>query len=251
MRTNRTWVIILLVAAAAPAQRQASGVQEPLAERLARMTDADVAAYAESALRHGMTLDWTTYLPELVRMRAGVALPALERGIEQVVESGSPADYFTERTIDARSAVRLAAGMIAYAEDENALKELSKLMQHDGSRFGLDSRLLRVLVGEVLNDGGDRNFFPLVYRGFEIGSAALDNAMIAWITRQFEEQAGARQTYLKQWWAEALAQKNGHAINEFEWIHDPIASRLKPELAISVRDEVMRRAADIAYSSKK
>jgi hypothetical protein len=218
---------------------------ESLANRILRMSEAEQIAYTNSVLGRGLPADETSPLVMLILNRSSLVLPIMERKIEEVLKSASPLDCFTDKTVDPQRFVDLAARSIAYAGDEQALKEISKLIAIDERRFGILVRNTLVSVHST------RNPFEVAYRGFEIGAAAVDKRIMAWVETQFENQTEFAQGQLKHSWANAMAKKYGGAPNEVNWVTDPIASRIRPALAASLHDEVMRLAAEASEKPSK
>ncbi len=89
-----------------------------------------------------------------------------------------------------------------------------------------------------------RNPFAVAYRGLNIGDPAVDKRIVGWAELQFADKTDLRQRQLKHLWAEAMAEKYATAPTGVNWANDPIASRIKPELAASLHDEVLRLAAE-------
>jgi hypothetical protein len=131
LRIARAVIVI-----AATAARQPAPAQESLANRILRMSEVEQIAYTSSALNHGLPADETGPLVMLILNRSSLVLPMMERKIEEVLNCASPPDCFTNKTVDPKRFVDLAAASIAYAGDEQALKEISKLIAIDEKRFG-------------------------------------------------------------------------------------------------------------------
>jgi len=238
--------LVALGASMALAQQQPAADQEPLARRILRMSEADQIAYISMDLDQGMPVDLYDPLGMLVLNRSSLVLPMLEKKIEGVLRSPNPLDCFTDKTVNPQKFVDLAAWTIPNAGDEQALRELSKLIAIDEKRFGMLVNLA------LLNAEIRRNPFAVAYRGFQIGDPAVDKRIAAWAELQFDDKGEIRQGQLKHMWAEAMMEKCGCAPNEVSWANDPIASRIKPALAASLHDEVFRLGADaFAKRAKK
>jgi hypothetical protein len=244
MDIKKSLTMLTVVMATAMAQQSPGPVNNPEVNRLLGMSEAEQKAYVNSAFDHGLPQASIDSLTGLVRQRSAILVPVLGARVLEAVKSPKPIDCFADKTVDPQAAIMAATSAIAYAADGNALKELSKLLEVDDRRFGW-------LIGYTLSDGGSRNFFPVAYRGFEIGSRALDAKMIIWIQKQLEDDAESSQPQLRAWWADALVEKNGHAPTEAEWVSDPIEKRLKPELAKSLHDDIFHLAADVARGKKE
>jgi hypothetical protein len=96
----------------------------------------------------------------------------------------------------------------------------------------------------LLNAVTYRNPFAVAYRGFEIGDLAVDKRIVAWAEQQLADKSEFTRRQLKHMWAEAMAEKYGAAPSEVNWANDPIASRITPELAASLHDEMLRLGAE-------
>jgi hypothetical protein len=221
------------------AQQPAGPATDKEVTRLLNMSEAEQKAYVNSAFDHGLPQASVDSATTLIRARSAILAPVLGARVLEALKSPSPIDCFADKTVDPQAAIMAAATVIAYAADENALKELSRFLAIDDRRFGW-------LIGYALSDGGSRNFFPVAYQGFEIGSGALNTKMAAWIEKQLEEDAASAEPRLSTWWAEGLFDRVGHAPTTADWVNDPIVKRLKPELAKSLHDEVFRLAAEEA-----
>jgi hypothetical protein len=237
----------MTMASCAAQQLPAQG-QESLARRILRMSEPEQTAYANLVLDQGLQIDNTDPLIMLILNRSSLVLPMMEKKIEEVLKSRSPLDYFTDKTIDPQRFVNVAASNIAYAGDEYALKEASKLIALDEKRFDL------LVRNTLLHAETRRNPFTVAYRGFDIGDPAVDKRIVGWIGSQFAQSLAIQfeQGRLKHFWAEAMAEKYGAAPTEVNWANDPIATRIKPELAASLHDEILRLGAEaVAKRPKK
>jgi hypothetical protein len=233
--------IALACSIGAHGQRAAAGGEDMRGDRILHMSEAEQIAYVNSDLSKGMPVDQYGPLGMLVLNRSSLVLPMLERKIEEVLRSPTPLDCFTDKTVDPSHVVDLAAATIAYAGDEEALKEISKLIALDEKRFGM---LVRNTLVAAQNR---RNPFVVAYGGLEIGDPATDKRIAEWIGPQFDggyDDSEFRQAQLRRWWADAMLEKYGRAPNEANWADDPIASRIKPELAASLRSEILQLAAE-------
>ncbi len=227
-------IVIAGMTIVAAAAQQPVARQEPLAKGILSMSEADQIAYTHSDLDQGMPIDQNAPLGTLVLTRSSLVLPIIGKKIEEVLKSPNPLDCFTDKAVDPQRFVDLAASTIAYAGDEQALKEISKLIAIDEKRFG------RLVAFTLINAEIYRNPFTVAYRGFYIGDPALDKRIGAWAELQFANKTDFRQGQLKHWWAAAMAEKYGAAPTEVHWANDPIATRLPPELAASLHDEILQ-----------
>lgn len=114
-----------------------------------------------SALDRGLPAELGHRVTGIARARGSVVVPVIEKKIEEVLKSSSPATCFSDPTVDPRRFVGLATGLIESAEDENALKAASMLMRIDEARFGPMVQMV------FLNADGCRNPFIVAYRGLD------------------------------------------------------------------------------------
>jgi hypothetical protein len=183
----------------------------------------------------------------LIRARSGSVLPILEHRIEEILVSPSPLDYFTDKTVNPNKFVDFAAVVIANAGNEEALRHVAKLIQIDEKRFSR-SRPVQMVLANARDFG---NPYFLAYRSFEIGSPSVDNGVIDWAEQllgdeleRFSNPSYERLRRQRWEWAEAMVERYGGPPTESQWKNDPIASRLKPELAAALHDSMMRYAAE-------
>jgi hypothetical protein len=165
-------------------------------------------------LARGMLVPAASAISVLVRARSAIVLPILEKKVEEVLVSKTPLDYFTDKTVDPKRFVDLGASTIAEANNELALRELSKLMRLDEQRFSRLHVVQRVLFG-AQNIG---NPYVLAYRGLEIGDPAIDRGIVAWAeellgdeTKRFSNPSDENMRGQRWAWAEALVQRYGGA----------------------------------------
>jgi hypothetical protein len=209
-----------------------------LARRIVGMSEESQVAYARWYLAQGMPTDGGDAFAVLVLNRSSLVLPILEAKIEELLNSPSTPDSSAERVVDPKLVVSFAGSMIAYAGDQQSLKEISKLMKIDEQRFG------RLVESTLANAQGYRNPLTVAYSGFEIGDAALDKKIAAWIEARFSDKYEGVVARAKHWWADALVDRYGGPPSPEQWANDPIASRLKPSLATALHDDVYRLALE-------
>lgn len=166
--------------------------------------------------------------------RSAIVVPLVEKKIEEVLKSTSPATCFSDPTVDPEKFVADAVSVIRGAGDENALKAASQLMEIDEARFGW-------IVGNILFNGmGYRNPFTVAYRGLAMGDPSLDSRIAAWTEAQLSQNVKSTQ----QAWAEAMLDKYSVVPNANQWATDPIATRLSPKVLDLVRSNVARLAVE-------
>jgi hypothetical protein len=244
MHTKSLYVCRFAIAltALANAQEQPQS-QEPLWKRILQMSDADQVAYVNQRLNEGLRPVPDDAVGPLISSRSSLVLPVIEKKIEEVLKSPNPRECFTDQTVDPTTFVNVAAWSVAQAGDEHALAAVSKLIALDEDRFGI---LVRNTLYHAQNR---RNPFIVAYRGFEIGSPAVDRRILSWAEEQFGNKTEFRQGQLKQWWAEAMVEEYHHQPTETDWHFDPIASRIQRQLADPFHDDVIRLAGE-AYEKR-
>lgn len=163
-----------------------------------------------------------------------------------MLTSASPLDYFSDKTVDPKKFVNLAGASIAHAANEEALRQLSKLMRLDEQRFG------PFVEQTLLNTQDVWNPYTLAYRGFDIGDPAVDRRIVLWAEKRLSEEmqrfsspAYERVRRERRVWAEALVGRYGGPLTEQQWKTDPLVSRLKPELAVALHESMSRYAREV------
>jgi hypothetical protein len=250
MKSRLTHFVIALLALAG----YAAGQQAP--GSLLRASDAEQIAAVNAALDRGLPPD--DVIVVLGHIKTSLVLPLFEKKIEEVLRSASPADCFTERGIDPRRFVDVAAMAIAYAGDEEAMREMAKLVKLDEAQFG-------PLVGRLLdhskNYSKSHNPFVVAYSGLTIGEPAVDKLIFSWAEKNLsvdpEERARAEAAArgfgptppppaekMKRLWADAMLDRYGGVPTDAQWTSDPIASRLSATLAESLHRDVPRFARE-------
>jgi hypothetical protein len=216
-----------------------------LPSRMLAMSEAEQIAITRTYLDNGVPPEQRDAVMALVRNRSSVVLSVIERKIEEIVKSPNPIDCFTVKTVNPEVALGGAALAIAEAGDDEALKQASKLVKFAGNR-------LPWLVGAILNAAKGRgDAFPLAYKGLEMGDPVLEKQISAWLERTLAEPAMNVPGDARHEWAAAMAHRYGGTPTPAQWMKDPIASRLKPAIAESVRDEVLRFAATVAQQQTR
>jgi len=193
----------------------------------------------------------------LMLSKESIALPLVEEKIEQVLAAPSRMDCFTDKSVNPEKFVFLATSVITYAGDEEALRQISKLIKIDAIRFAPS-------VGETLQEAEIRaggNPFLLAYRGFDIGNTSVHGAIGSWAELELGDKMPAlrqgdkvlrwdpvpeyRSGEVRNWWAQAMILRYGGVPTGDEWDHDPIASRLTGSLRTSLYADVIRRASEL------
>jgi hypothetical protein len=97
---------------------------EPVSSRILKWTETEQIAWLNTYLGDGMPP--SDALAMLVLNKSSIALPVLEKKIEEILGSKSPQELFTNPSADPQRVADLAAAAIAYPGDEQALREESK-----------------------------------------------------------------------------------------------------------------------------
>jgi len=104
------------------------GIPDTPSRRLLRASQAEQVASVSSALDQGLTPEQFQIVGPLFYDKSALVLPLVEQKIEQVLKSATPRDQFTVKNIDPARFVHIAASAIAQTGDEQALKEIAKLI---------------------------------------------------------------------------------------------------------------------------
>lgn len=109
---------------------------ELFGDGILRKSEAYQIAFIRSDLDQGMQGDNDPPVM-LILNRSSLVLPMIEKKIEEVLKSPNPLDCFTDKTVDPQKFVDVAAWSIPSAGDENALREVGRLIAIDEKRFGM------------------------------------------------------------------------------------------------------------------
>jgi hypothetical protein len=239
--TFSTLAVVQFAAAQSPSS------ETPL-DRINRLSDEEQIVLAKSivdvGLPYGAPAD-TLY--SLAVGRSSVILPIFEIKIEEVLKASEPSKCFTDKGTDPQMVVLYLWRTIARAGDQYALQQASKLLKIDEERFDR-------MVAETMYAAYNRtNPFTVAYQGFAIGDMAIDKRLVEWAEELLDKEVPNlgnpifdRIEKSGRWlWAEALVDRYGAAPSPIQWMKDPIASRLKPRLAVLDYD-VRRFAGEAA-----
>ena len=203
------------------------------------------AAWIQAYLDRGTRQDTTDTFATLVVARSSVALPLMEKKIEQVLASTSPSDCFTDKSVDPKKWVGSMAGMIDYAGDEESLRQASKLIKLDEKLFG------DMVERTMFNALTRRTPYSLAYAGLEIGDPAIDKRVVSWVEARLADKTSGGMHEVRQLWAEAMVDKYGGAPTEAQWANDRIVSRLHAPLPSLVRVDMERFAKEAVEKRAK
>jgi hypothetical protein len=218
------------------------------------MSDAEQTAVTRSLLDRGATRGEAGDDLAILALwgRSSLILPMLEAKIEEVLKSPDPTSCFVDKTVDPQHVVMDLWFAIAYAGNEQSLREASKLLKIDEKRF--DTIVYKTLSHAI----GPRNPFVLAYQGFDIGDPAIDKRIALWAEDFLtpELPRGGNPSWdgvadLRHAWAEALIERYGGVPTDAQWRTDSLASRLKPGLAGAFHSDMRRLAAQASTKSTR
>jgi hypothetical protein len=195
----------------------------PPARTILDLSTNEQTAFVRRTMETGFPANRADQMTMLIINRSALALPLIEAKLEEALKSTpQPKDF-----------VDTASEMIAYAGDETALREISKLLALDEKRF-------EPLVGRTLDNAENwRNPFGVVYRGLEIGDETVSRPLAAWA------ESALASNRMQRAWAEAMLDRYGKVPGDTEWATDPIASCVKDQASPEMRQRVMRFASEV------
>src|SRR5208283_4813006 len=222
----RRYLCLTIAAAALAAIIIPAYGQDHAWQRLLAADEAEQTAWVNAHLSKGMPP--SDEFAMLILNRSEITLPVIEEKIEEVLRSPSPAECFTDKSVDPRKFVDDAAAAITSVANVRSLKESSRLIKLDEKRFGW--MVERTLIGAQ----SGHNPFPLVYEGVELGDPAIDSRISIWLQALFADKgppppgpgmaAGAEAVILQRngRLAEAMVERYGGVPTESQWLADPI-----------------------------
>jgi hypothetical protein len=226
--------------------------------QLLKADQAEQTAWINSHLRAGMPPD--DVFAMLILNKSEIALPLIEQKIEEVLRSQSPLECFTDKSVDPQNFVHLAALSIMEAGNVESLRQASKLIKIDEKQFGW------MVERTLIQARTYRNPFVVAYQGLAIGDPAIDSRIAAWAEVELAEKRPPQRNYgprdpepipesaireVRQWWAEAMADRYGGVLTERDWTEDPIVSRLQPTQMRALHDPVFRAASEAVQKKSK
>jgi hypothetical protein len=189
-----------------------------------------------------MPYDLGDVLNSLVLGKSSLTLPLMEQKIEQVLQSKSPSECFTDKSVNPERFAYLVAEAIAYAGNDEAMRQVAKLTKLDEKRF--DDLVVRVLMAAE-NRGNPENRgdpYIVAYHALDIGEPLVDKRIYAWVQAGLAEKEATRIRDLRKFWAEAMVDRYDGVPTESQWATDPFVSRLNPS------DELELHKALIGYA---
>ena len=197
--------------------------QIPSARAILEISEAERTKFVNETMDAAFPDDRADQMTMLVINRSALVLPLIERRVEVELRSQSPS----------KSLIETATEMIAYAGDEQALREVSKLVAIDDSRFGR-------LVGRTLDNAlSFRNPFTIAYRGVEIEDERMARKIGAWADSALSSRR------MQRLLAEAMVERYGQVPGEAEWAKDPLTVRLKTPRHERLREGVLGFAREV------
>ena len=221
--------------------RLASEAWEKHPRRMLAMSDKDQIALVQSALDRGIPYEQREAMRALAITHSSLILPLIEARVEAVLKSPEQIEPNVDMSLRPDRYIVSAMGIIAYAGDEEALKQLAKLMK----TAGFAKLRLQGLVSSTLGWAGERgNPFALAYRGLEMGDPDVDKPIIAWAEQRLAEPSLNQTKDPRRQVAKAMVSRYGALPTPEQWAKDPLVSRLKPSLAESLHTDIVRFAAE-------
>jgi len=195
----------------------------PPARTILDLSEGEQVAFIRSTMELGFPINRADQITMLIINRSALALPLIEMKLEETMKAVPPQVAFVET----------ASEMIAYAGDQTALREITRLMALDEKKFG-------PLVGRTLDNAGNwRNPFDVAYGGLALGSEAISQRTMQWV------KSALASNKMQHHWAESLLNRYGEVPDDSEWAADPIASRLSDRVSPELRRTVLNLADDI------
>lgn len=199
-----------------------------------RMSDAEQTAFTKSQLDLGIPDSAMDKLKALASGHSSLILPLIEAKAEEMLRSVNPSLAFTGKSVDPEEFFNRAFVIISEVADEQALRQAAKLLKLR------PAMIMTELIFHIAEQRG--NPFALVYQGLAIGDENLDRKIMEWVAQSLAEPAINAPEGKWYQWAEALVDRYGAAPAPAQLARDPIASRLKPDLAKSAPEEITRLA---------
>ncbi len=219
-------------------------------DRLMRSSEAKQIAYLNDDIAEGFPRGTST-VEVLVPSKPSVFVPLIEQKIEGIVQSPAPESLFKNSSVDPKRVVDQLTFLITYhAGGKVALEQASKLIKIDEDRFG------PMVPWCLTYTNAHGNVFPLAYRGFEIGDAAVNKRIVSWVGSLLGQENASEHAKILQQWAEAMVDEYNGVPDENQWASDPILSRLgadqlNPIDRPSIHDEMLRLTAETVQKRPK
>jgi hypothetical protein len=190
--------------------------QIPSARAMLELSEVEQTKFVNETMEAGFPDERADQMTMLIINRSALVLPLIERRIEIELRSQS----------SSKDLIETAMEMIAYAGDEQAIREVSKLVAIDEARFG------RFVARTLHNALNFRNPFTIAYRGVEIEDGRIAQKIGAWADSALLSQR------MQRLWAEAMVKRYGRVPSEAEWAKDPLAVRLRTSRHEQLRENV-------------
>jgi hypothetical protein len=228
-----------------------SAEPDTLAFRILKWSGADQTSWINATLDKGLPPELGDVLGALIVGRSSLTLPLIEQRVEQVLHAKSPSECFTDRSVNPEKFAYLAADSIAYAGNDEAMRQVAKLIKLDRKRF--DDLVVHTLMatenrGNPENKG---NPYIVAYHGLEIGEPLVDERVYAWAQARLTDKTEFRIAQVRSWWAEAMVNRYGGVPTESQWVTDPFVSRMNPSDQPALRGDLMARAIVVVEQRQK
>lgn len=189
----------------------------PPARTILDLGETEQVAFVIRTMDLGFPEDRADQMTMLIINRSVLVMPLLENRVVAELRSQSPSKHF----------IATATEMIAHAGDEQALRQISKLIAIDDKRFGS-------LVGRTLDNAlSYQNPFIVGYRGLDMGAEALSRRIGAWAGSRLHTER------MQLFWAEALLDRYGKVPADTEWLTDPLASRIEQSDSSALKQAIL------------
>lgn len=217
----------------------------PNALRVLSVGSAEQEAVIREALDQGFPVgaESTSVVAVLARSNPDVAIPLIERKVEEALSAPESHRVFSASGVDRdRFVGMLAGGLIAYAGNRQALEAIAKLIRLDRKRFS-------ALVSHALYSAlGFGNPYVVAYQGFGLGDADLDPLIAEWATNVLTGPDARYVQYPD--WAAVLVYRCKGVPTEEQLDIDPIASHLPAAVLAAIHDSVMTAATNTVANLK-
>jgi hypothetical protein len=223
---------------------QIAAEPDALSFQILKWSAADQTAWINTTLDKGVPTSLGDALGALMLAKSSLTLPLMEQKVEQVLQSKFPSECFTDKSVNPEKFIYLTAFSIAYAGNEEAMRQVAKLIKLDEKRF--DDLVDRTLMGTE-NRGNPENKgnpYIVAYHALEIGEPLVEKRIYAWVQVRFSEKEATRVRDLRKFWAEAMVERYGGVPTQSQWATDPFVSRLNPAQEPALHDEMIRLAID-------
>ncbi|WP_321476053.1 hypothetical protein [uncultured Paludibaculum sp.] len=135
--------------------------------------------------------------------------------------------------------IQLAAYLLAYAGDDNALRAIETLIGLDPVRF---TPFVQMTLNNAQNWG---NPFDLAYRAMETGTAAVRLEVRKWV------RARATSRMSQQFWAASMKERYPNGLTAAVLENDPLLDLLEPGTKMELMGRLQDEAAHLRERDKQ